>query len=77
MPRKRFNTAEKRMIAQGGEVEWQNVTQWHRARLLGKGIRTDDGWQSVEAINLEGTKRISKGAMIFITPGHIRERVSA
>lgn len=74
MARKRFNTEEKAIIADGGEVEWQNVTQWHKGRIYLAEIRQDDGWQFVEVINHDDTRTVSAGAMIHVSPGHIRRR---
>jgi hypothetical protein len=73
MARKRFSTTEKQLIASGTPVEWQNVTRWHPATITDKAIVTEDGWQHVIGTCEETTKRISKGAVIWITPGHIRE----
>jgi hypothetical protein len=78
VPRKRFNAAEKQLIASGVPVDWQNVTQWHPATITDPAIVTSDGgWQHVAGTCDESTKRISKGAVIWISPGHIRERGSA
>jgi hypothetical protein len=80
MARKRFNKAEQQIIADavadthpdGGLVSWQNVTQWHRARIAHTAvIKRDGGWQYVEAHNLDRTARLSPGHTI-ITPGHVR-----
>jgi hypothetical protein len=74
MARKRFNAAEKQLIAQGGDIEWQNVTQWHPARIVdGCGIETDDGWQYVLAYNHATTRTVHRGDVIRVSPGHIRE----
>lgn len=73
MARKRFNAAEKALIGSQAPVEWQNVTQWHPATITDKTIVTEDGgWQHVVGTCDESTARISKGAVIYITPGHIR-----
>jgi hypothetical protein len=75
MPRKRFNAAEKQLIAApgpGGAVEWQNVAQWHPA-VLDSGIARDGyGWESVWVINGAETRGLSKGARVAVGPGHIR-----
>jgi hypothetical protein len=76
MSRKRFNAEEKAVIAggPGTDVEWQNVTQWHAARILTGEIITDDGWQSVKVTTLTGTRTVSAGQVIDASPGHIRAR---
>lgn len=74
MPRKRFNTAEKQLIASGVPIEWQNVTQWHPATITDKTIVTEDGgWQHIVGTNERATRTTSKGQVIWISPGHIRE----
>jgi len=76
MARKRFNAAEREIIAaaahQDLRVQWQNVTQWHPATLLTGEIVTEDGWQHVDAVNSEATARLSAGQRIRVTPGHVR-----
>ena len=75
--RKRFNATEKAIIAEAiaddGCIQWQNVTQWHPGIITNGTIVTDaDGWQHVLGINCEETARLSKGATVHFTPGHIR-----
>ena len=75
MARKRFSADEKTVIADagaGGRVQWQNVTQWHAGELVDGVIRADDGWQSVAVRNLEGSRTVSKGSRVDVSPGHIR-----
>lgn len=75
--RKRFNAAERDLIAQAGDgrlVEWQNVTRWHPGRLTGGITRDESGWEWVPVINLATTARLSAGAQIRVGPGHIRAR---
>jgi hypothetical protein len=74
MARKRFNSLEKALIASGAPVEWQNVTQWHPATITDPRIITEDGWQHVLGVNQESTARLSKGTVVYITPGHVRAR---
>lgn len=80
MARKRFNATEKSLISAamagkyGQRIEWQNVTQWHSAMLVGDGeiVTGDGGWQHVVALNLDATKTVGKGQVIHVSPGHIR-----
>jgi hypothetical protein len=76
MARKRFNAAERAIIAaaaaQDLRVQWQNVTQWHPATLDTGEILTDDGWQYATGVNHGNTKTISPGQRIRVTPGHVR-----
>lgn len=72
MARKRFNTAEKEIIAEALPIEWQNVTQWHAGILSGCIEQDDSGWQFVTVTNLANTRTVSKGQTIHVSPGHLR-----
>ena len=72
--RKRFNAAEKTLIdATGprGQIEWQNVTVWHRGLLVAGITRDEGGWETVTVDNQEPTARLSAGP-IRVGPGHLR-----
>lgn len=73
MARKRFNTAEKALIAElgGKPVEWQNVAIWHPGILTSGITRDRDGWESVVVDNQARTARLSPGP-IPVGPGHLR-----
>jgi hypothetical protein len=71
--RKRFSAAEKALIAAGGPVEVQNVTQWHAATLREPAVRTDDfGWQSADAVIGRTRGSVRAGDPWMVTPGHVR-----
>jgi hypothetical protein len=70
--RKRFNAAERAILTSGQPIQWQNVTQWHAARITDSTIVTVDGWQHVMGVNLATTRTCRSGEVIELTPGHIR-----
>jgi hypothetical protein len=73
MPRKRFNAAEKAVIAAGGPLEVQNVTQWHAATLRSAVIHTDQqGWQYAEAVIEHTRGSVRAGDSWHVSPGHVR-----
>lgn len=76
MARKRFNAAEKRLIAEGTDIEWLHGSHWQPARVTDPTIVTEDGgYQHVEGEHAGRTTRtISKGARLWLSPGHIRAR---
>jgi len=75
MARKRFNAAEKEILAKGAgtSVEWQNVTQWHPGTLVSGEIKTEPGgWQYADVRNDDSKGHMFKGDVIGASPGHIR-----
>jgi hypothetical protein len=72
--RKRFSAAEKALIAAGGPVEVQNVTQWHAATLREPAIIQTDGygWQSAAAVIDRTRGSVRAGDNWAVTPGHVR-----
>jgi hypothetical protein len=76
MARMRFNKAEREIIAAAaagnGLIEWQNVTQWHPARITDPAIAVDYGRQFITAENREDTRTVGLGRPVRVTPGHIR-----
>lgn len=75
--RKRFNAAEKALIAEAvrsdGCIQWQHGAHWKPGVITDGTIVTADGWQHVLGRN-EGhtTATLSRGAVVHFTPGHIR-----
>lgn len=75
MARMRFNAEEREIIAAagaGGAIEWQNVTQWHPARIIDAAIATDMGRQYIVAENRDNARTVGLGREVRVTPGHIR-----
>ena len=77
--RKRFNAAEKAIIAEAikddGCIQWQNVTQWHPGVITDGEIVTDErGWQHVLGVHAGSTTAgiTRPGDPVTFTPGHIR-----
>jgi len=77
--RKRFNAAEKAIIAEAvksdGAIQWQNVTQWHPGIITDGTIMTDaHGWQYVLGVHAgsKPTGIARYGDPVTFTPGHIR-----
>lgn len=75
--RKRFNAAEKALIAEAmrsdGAIQWQHGSHWKPGIIIDPEIVTVDGWQHI-VIRNEGktTATLSRGEIIHLSPGHIR-----
>ena len=75
--RKRFNAAEKALIAEAmrsdGAIQWQHGSHWKPGIIIDATIVTVDGWQHI-IIRNEGktTATLSRGEIIHLGPGHLR-----
>ena len=76
--RKRFNAAERALIAEAmrsdGAVQWLHVNRWKPAIITDGEIKTDDAGYEYLVIRNEGktTATLSRGAVVHVSPGHIR-----